>query len=56
MRLSKDDIWGVRKACVESIIEIGESISQDQRYDLLNQLFYMFIDDVSPQTFVITND
>jgi len=45
-QLSKDDIWGVRKACAESICEVSEGITRSQRAQLF-EIFERFTEDVS---------
>lgn len=45
-QLSKDDIWGVRKACAEGICEISEGITRAQRPQLFD-IFERFTEDMS---------
>ncbi|KAL0482679.1 serine/threonine-protein phosphatase 4 regulatory subunit 1 [Acrasis kona] len=47
MLLSKDEIWGVRKACSESIPEISKCVTQEVRATQLVELFERSAEDVS---------
>jgi serine/threonine-protein phosphatase 4 regulatory subunit 1 len=45
--LSKDEIWGVRKACAESISQIAKYVTSKVRSEQLVQIFEKFSEDVS---------
>jgi len=47
LTLSKDEIWGVRKACAESLPKVSQCCSSDNREKLLVELFERFAEDVS---------
>eukprot|EP00818_Percolomonas_sp_WS_P007090 CAMPEP_0117445108 /NCGR_PEP_ID=MMETSP0759-20121206/5614_1 /TAXON_ID=63605 /ORGANISM="Percolomonas cosmopolitus, Strain WS" /LENGTH=646 /DNA_ID=CAMNT_0005237251 /DNA_START=2048 /DNA_END=3988 /DNA_ORIENTATION=- len=47
LELAKDDIWGVRKACVESLPAIAKCVTSKIRTTVLSELFETFCDDVS---------
>lgn len=47
LELSKDDIWGVRKACVESLPYISKCVNSKCRTTTLTNLFEIFCEDVS---------
>jgi len=47
LALSRDDIWGVRKACAESICQMSEGITPEYRTTALFEIFERFTEDVS---------
>jgi len=47
LTLSRDDIWGVRKACAESLPKVSQCCSEDVREKSLVELFERFTEDVS---------
>eukprot|EP01059_Diplonema_ambulator_P033420 TRINITY_DN6975_c0_g4_i1.p1 TRINITY_DN6975_c0_g4~~TRINITY_DN6975_c0_g4_i1.p1 ORF type:complete len:636 (+),score=207.94 TRINITY_DN6975_c0_g4_i1:146-1909(+) len=47
LNLCKDDIWGVRKACVEHICEISKGITREVRRTTLVDTFQKMVDDTS---------
>jgi serine/threonine-protein phosphatase 4 regulatory subunit 1 len=46
IRLSNDDIWGVRKACAETIVRMAESVPPEQRAEQLVPQLESFLSDV----------
>lgn len=47
LNLSKDEIWGVRKACAESLPKVSQCCSSQVREKQLVELFEKFADDMS---------
>ena len=47
LNLTNDDIWGVRKACAESIVAISNNCSRSARLDQLTPVYLELIKDVS---------
>ena len=46
-KLCKDEIWGVRKACAESLVLVGKSMPTAERCNKLISVFEDLVDDVS---------
>ena len=46
-QLCGDDIWGVRKACVESLVQISDSVPDHVRSGALTDLFCQLANDPS---------
>jgi serine/threonine-protein phosphatase 4 regulatory subunit 1 len=46
LQLSKDEIWGVRKACAESLCNMSECVPKEFRHNLF-EIFERFTEDVS---------
>jgi serine/threonine-protein phosphatase 4 regulatory subunit 1 len=47
MRLSQDDIWGVRKACAESIVDMSKALESSIRASALTPVLLAFAGDAS---------
>ena len=45
LALGKDEIWGVRKACAESLVLISEAVSPEVRQEHLFPLLEALLDD-----------
>jgi hypothetical protein len=47
LQLTKDEIWGVKKACAEAIVALSQSTSRDARINKLTPVYETLIKDVS---------
>ncbi|KAL6051210.1 Serine/threonine-protein phosphatase 4 regulatory subunit 1 [Balamuthia mandrillaris] len=47
LEMYKDDIWGVRKACAESLVPFSQVVSAEQRLNLLVPVFENLVQDTS---------
>lgn len=47
LNLTEDDIWGVRKACAESLVAVSQSLDKNERGIQLIPIFQSFIEDSS---------
>lgn len=47
VQLSKDDIWGVRKSCAESLAEMSTVVPEAARYEEMVNCFIRLQEDVS---------
>eukprot|EP01094_Clydonella_sp_ATCC50884_P019139 TRINITY_DN3679_c0_g1_i1.p1 TRINITY_DN3679_c0_g1~~TRINITY_DN3679_c0_g1_i1.p1 ORF type:complete len:563 (-),score=208.60 TRINITY_DN3679_c0_g1_i1:427-2115(-) len=47
LQLCGDDIWGVRKACAESLVSLSQSVSSEEREHKLVPVFEKFTTDLS---------
>ena len=47
LTLCKDDIWGVRKACVEHMCEVSKGVTREVRNTQLLEMFKQLVDDQS---------
>jgi hypothetical protein len=44
--LASDDIWGVRKACAESLVAVSQNLQTGERADTLTKVFEKLAEDV----------
>lgn len=47
VKMADDEIWGVRKACAESIVALSEAIDPEERVTRLIPVFNKLVEDVS---------
>lgn len=45
-KLSSDSIWGIRKSCAESIVDIAEALALKEREEYLLPVFLNYLKDV----------
>lgn len=45
--LANDEIWGVRKCCLESILQLSTNVKPQTRRQLLSPIFKLFLEDKS---------
>jgi serine/threonine-protein phosphatase 4 regulatory subunit 1 len=46
VKMADDEIWGVRKACAESLVSLSEAITAEERATKLVPVFEKLVDDV----------
>ncbi len=46
--MADDEIWGVRKACAESLVSLSQAVSPGNRTDKLVPIFEKLAEDVFP--------
>ncbi len=46
VRMADDEIWGVRKACAESLVSLSQAVSPSHRTEKLVPIFEKLAEDV----------